>query len=240
MSTKLSWLDQSKVLCTLPVTVLVVIAALDSGDKALLGASFPMLEKTLGLHVDTLGYFSLFTNLSYALCLPLWGWLIHHYTVRHAHNILCSACLLWGLATLAIAQSTSVVSQAFWRSINGGSLASILPLSQMMLVDLVPTSMRGSAFGLMGLCEKVAATLATSAVVWYSDWRHPYIIVGSISILMAGAAKQFLKMNHTIKIKEGGDEKEEELSLLDVFKRISQIPAFVYLVAQGLFGAIPW
>lgn len=83
MSTKLTWLDQSKVLCTLPITVLVVIAALDSGDKALLGASFPMLEKTLGLHVDTLGYFSLFTNLSYALCLPLWGWLIHHYTVRY-------------------------------------------------------------------------------------------------------------------------------------------------------------
>jgi predicted MFS family arabinose efflux permease len=132
-----------------------------------------------------------------------------------------------------------VASQAFWRSINGGSLASILPLSQMMLVDLVPTSMRGSAFGLMGLCEKTSATLATSAVVYFDDWRHPYIIVGSISILMAGAAKQFLKMNYT-KIKEGGDEKEEELSLLGVFKRISQIPAFVYLVAQGLFGAIPW
>lgn len=30
------------------------------------------------------------------------------------------------------------------------------------------------------------------------------------------------------------------MSLLDVFKRISRIPAFVYLVAQGLFGAIPW
>lgn len=29
---------------------MVIIAALDSGDKALLGASFPMLEKTLGLH----------------------------------------------------------------------------------------------------------------------------------------------------------------------------------------------
>ena len=133
-----------------------------------------------------------------------------------------------------------MVSQAFFRSINGGSLASILPLSQMMLVDLVPTSMRGSAFGLMGLCEKIAATLATSAVVYFDDWRHPYIIVGSTSILMAGAAKQCLKMNHNTKIKEGGDEKEEELSLLGVFKRISQIPAFVYLVAQGLFGAIPW
>ena len=110
-----------------------------------------------------------------------------------------------------------------------------------MLVDLVPTSMRGSAFGLMGFSEKAAATLATSAVVWYDDWRVPYYIVGSISVLMSLFAKQFLRM--TTKIKEGGDAKdqeEEELSLLGVFKRISQIPSFAYLVAQGVFGAIPW
>ena len=50
MSTASSWRHQSKVLCSIPVAVLVIIAALDSGDKALLGASFPMLEKTLGLH----------------------------------------------------------------------------------------------------------------------------------------------------------------------------------------------
>ena len=50
MSTASSWGQQSKVLCSIPVAVLVIIAALDSGDKALLGASFPMLEKTLGLH----------------------------------------------------------------------------------------------------------------------------------------------------------------------------------------------
>ena len=36
--------------CSLPVFVLIIIAALDSADKALLGASFPMLEKALGLH----------------------------------------------------------------------------------------------------------------------------------------------------------------------------------------------
>lgn len=35
---------------TVPILVLTAIAALDSADKALLGASFPMLEKALGLH----------------------------------------------------------------------------------------------------------------------------------------------------------------------------------------------
>eukprot|EP00581_Thalassiosira_minuscula_P004543 CAMPEP_0183740338 /NCGR_PEP_ID=MMETSP0737-20130205/59367_1 /TAXON_ID=385413 /ORGANISM="Thalassiosira miniscula, Strain CCMP1093" /LENGTH=409 /DNA_ID=CAMNT_0025975375 /DNA_START=39 /DNA_END=1265 /DNA_ORIENTATION=+ len=234
-----SW-ERSKILCSTPVAVLVTIAALDSADKALLGASFPMLEKTLGLHVDTLGYFSLFTNLSYALFLPFWGWLIHRYTVQHAHTILCSACFLWGIATLSIAQSETIVSQAFFRSLNGAALASILPLSQMMLADLVPSSLHGSAFGIMGFLEKAAATISTSAVVWSDDWRLPYLVVGSISVFMAFAAKRYLQMKVT-KIKEDeNDSKGEDMSLLEIFTRISQIPSFVYLVAQGVFGAIPW
>lgn len=271
------WWGSRKILCTAPVAVLVSIAALDSADKALLGASFPMLEKTLGLHVDTLGYFSLFgeslwlhiclhehcislcpeneahrtritltstlaANLSYALFLPFWGWLVHRYTVKSAHIVLGSACCIWGVATLAIAKSQSIFSQALFRSINGAALAAILPLSQMMLADLVPQSMRGTAFGLMGFLEKAAATLATSAVVWDDDWRHPYLFVGSVSILMAFASQRYLKMK-TTKIKgdgNGEDGNGEEMSLLDIFKRISRIPVFVYLVAQGVFGAIPW
>lgn len=187
--------------------------------------------------VDTLGYFSLFTNLSYALGLPFWGWLVHRYTVQHAHTILGASCLLWGVATLSIAQSETVLSQAFFRSVNGGALASILPLSQMMLVDQVPSSMHGSAFGLMGFLEKAAATIATSAVIWYDDWRIPYIVVGSISILMAFAAKRYLQMKSKLKEDDGEDQ---NLSFLAIFKRISKVPIFMYLVAQGLFGAIPW
>ena len=43
-------MGKSSSILSLPVTVLVVIAALDAADKALLGASFPMLERTLHLH----------------------------------------------------------------------------------------------------------------------------------------------------------------------------------------------
>ena len=131
-----------------------------------------------------------------------------------------------------------MLAQAFFRSLNGGALASILPLSQMMLVDLVPPSMRGSAFGLMGFLEKTAATLASSAVIWYDDWRIPYYVVGSISVLMAFSAKRYLRMKTKIKMDEASSE--DEPSLLGIIKRISRIPAFVYLVAQGVFGAIPW
>ncbi|KAL3808782.1 LOW QUALITY PROTEIN: hypothetical protein ACHAXA_011405 [Cyclostephanos tholiformis] len=221
----------------IPVAVLVIIAALDRADIALLGASFPMLEKTLGVHVETLGYFSLFQNLSYALSIPFWAWLVHRYKVQNAHNILSMSCFLWGVATLSIARSETILYQAFFRCLNGGALASILPLSQMMLVDLVPTSMRGSAFGLMGLLERVAAMIATSAVVWTDDWRIPYSVVGAISMLMAFSAKRFLRMGTKV---EDEKPKGEELTMIGIVKRVSREPSFVYLIAQGVFGAIPW
>ena len=241
--------SSSTILCNLPILLLVIIAALDSADKALLAASFPMLEKTLGLHVDTLGYFSLFTNLSYALSLPLWGWIIHRYTVHRSHVILCTSCFLWGVATLSISISDSVVSQALFRSLNGAALASIMPLSQMMLTELVIPAFHGRAFGLMGFLEKIAATMSTSAVIWWEDWRTPYRFVGCMSICMAIVSKGHLKMgrgriDHKKNEEEDDEEqlkrpkqKEEEMTFLQIFHRISKIPVFMYLVAQGLFGA---
>jgi len=240
--------SSSTILCKLPILLLVIIAALDSADKALLAASFPMLEKTLGLHVDTLGYFSLFTNLSYALSLPLWGYIIHRYTIHRSHIILCTSCFLWGVATLSISISDSIISQALFRSLNGAALASIMPLSQMMLTELVVPSHHGRAFGLMGFLEKTAATMSTSAVIWWEDWRTPYRFVGFMSMCMAVVSRSHLKMGRRRiddKKNEEDEEdqqqqpkrKEEEMTFLQIFHRISQIPVFTYLVAQGLFGA---
>ena len=131
-------------------------------------------------------------------------------------------------------------SQAVSRCLNDGALASILPLSQMMLVDLVPPSMRGTAFGLMGLIERLAATTATSAVIWYDDWRVPYTFVGLLSILMAYGALMCLQMTPKMEINVSKGRSEQELSQLEIWRRVSREPLFVYLVAQGLFGAIPW
>ena len=132
----------------LPTFIIIVIAALDSADKGLLASSFPMLEKELGMSVETLGYFSLFTNLSYSFALPLWGWCVHRYSIQRSPVILAGSCALWGASTLGIAVAgSSVGAQALFRSINGGAVASILPLSQMLLVEFVPGNMLGRAFG---------------------------------------------------------------------------------------------
>jgi len=237
-------LTNQTLLCTVPILVIVVVASLDNADKQLLASSFPMLEKSLGLDVQTLGYFSLFTNLSYALSLPLWGYLLHAYGFFNIHILLSGACFSWGIATVGIAISgSSVVGQAVFRAMVGVALGSILPLSQTMLVELVETKMRGRAFGFMGLCEKLAGTLATASVIYLDNWTHPYYCLGLLSIAMSFVVRSHLDPKRIPTLhatKESTASKDKQVSLRQIVQRIAKIPTFVCLVAQGVFGGTPW
>jgi MFS family permease len=257
-STTDSWqslITSQAILCNAPILVLVLVASLDNADKQLLASSFSMLERTLHLDIKMLGYFSLFTNLSYALSLPLWGFLVHKYGMQEIHTLLSVACCCWGLATIGIAASgSSIVFQAIFRALNGVALGSILPLSQTLLMEMVDVSMRGRAFGFMGLCEKLAGTMAGASIVYFENWQNPYYILGLFSVLMAAIAHRELsplsRNRHAgkhIKSKPQAEESsplvnstEEKLTLRRIVHRISKIPAFACLVAQGVFGGTPW
>ena len=242
-----------KSLCTLPIWILVLVASLDNADKQLLASSFPVLEKTLELSVQTLGYFSMFTNLSYALSLPFWGYLVHKHGISKIHILLGLACLCWGFTTCCMAIfGSSVMAQAVFRALNGFALGSILPLSQTLLVELVSSKLRGRAFGLMGLCEKLAGTLAAASIVYYEEvWRRPYYVLGLFSIMMGYIALKelhpskraaLMKRKDTTEIDddEAANIEEVQLTLRQIIQRIIKLPAFICMVAQGIFGGTPW
>lgn len=259
-SSSSSWIalfTSQQALLTLPIIVLVSISSLDAADKQLLASSFPVLEKTLGLNVQTLGYFSLFTNGSYALSLPLWGYLVHQYGVNRLHLLLAAACATWGLATIGIALfGQSVFGQAFFRAIVGVALGSILPLSQTLVVELVESSMRGRAFGFMVFCEQLAGTLAAASVVYLDVWETPYYCLGIGSLIMSYLAisvltpqsRQLVSQQHLGTTKKDDIVADKpsllssssDLTLRQITQRIIQMPAFLCMVAQGIFGGTPW
>lgn len=234
------------VLCNLPVLILVLVASLDNADKQLMAASFPMIERALGLDVKTLGYFSLFTNLSYALSLPFWGYLVHKFGMPRVHILLAISCVSWGTATLGIALfGHSVLGQALFRSLNGAALGSIMPLSQTLLVDMVDVSMRGRAFGVMAICEKLAGTFATASIVYLDPhWEYPYWGLGFFSVFVGLIACQMLHPSYralSSKNVKGDDHDESpEMTVKQIIQRIVQLPAFLCMVVQGVFGGTPW
>jgi MFS family permease len=315
--------EQCLLLCCGPqnaaVLVLIVIASLDNADKQLLASSFSILERLLNWNVEELGYFSLVTNLSYALSLPFWGWCIHRLTTtttstmtttsttitktsttlkgRHENNnplfrLLAYACGSWGVATIGIAvvtllstSASSSSSSSTWfymqiilRSFNGIALGSIIPLSQSLLVEVTPSHLRGQAFGLLSVGEKLAGAISSSAIVYFAEtrWQDVYYCLGVASIGMGMLAlsmgrhsrnnnnkmsssrttsKKYDKKESDLILDEttiedrgyeGNDQDQQQnqqqrqLPLREIISRIVRLPAFVCLVAQGLFGGTPW
>ena len=248
----LSLFTSQTALCTAPIAVLVAISSLDAADKQLLASSFPMLSQTLGLDVETLGYFSLFTNGAYAVSLPFWGWLVHKYHDA-VHVLLALACASWGVATMGIAWfGQSITGQAIFRAAVGVALGSIMPLSQTLLIELVDVTMRGRAFGLVYLCEKLAGTLAAASVVYLSVWEIPYYVLGMASLFMgylswttlSNRQRSFQKKTSLLEDDEGkkndSQSEQQNLPLSQIIQRIVRMPAFLCMVAQGVFGGTPW
>ena len=244
----ISFVSTTQQLCTLPFLITVVVASLDSADKSLLASSFAILEKLYGFSVQQLGYFSLATNLSYAVSLPFWSFLVHRYGMVHIHTILSFACVSWGLSTLGVGVFASdIVTQAIFRALNGFALGSILPLSQTLLVEMVTPDMRGRAFGWLGLCEKLAGTMAAASVVIYdSHWQRSYLVLGLLSMVMARVVQRELtseKRAAANRMKSANQDDvstSKKLTIRQIVTRIVRIPAFVCLVMQGIFGGTPW
>mmetsp|Transcript_11919 Transcript_11919/g.23759 ORF Transcript_11919/g.23759 Transcript_11919/m.23759 type:complete len:316 (+) Transcript_11919:338-1285(+) len=105
--------------------------------------------------------------------------------------------------------------------------------------------MRGRAFGTMGVCEKVAGTLAAASAVYFDNWQYPYYVLGMFSIVMAGVVWKRLDMREILTADRTGEGKKifdppPEMTMREIVQRIVRIPAFVWLVAQGIFGGTPW
>lgn len=117
-------------------------------------------------------------------------------------------------------------------------LGSILPLSQTLLVELVPNGMRGRAFGTMSLFEKLAGTLASSSSIYW-EWKRSYYLLGLTSIFISWMVCVTLnpQKRHYLHLHE---EQKAELTLKQIVRRIASLPAFRCLVAQGVFGGTPW
>ena len=95
----------------------------------------------------------------------------------------------------------------------------------------------------MGLAEKLAGTFSAASIIWFSNWQMPYLAIGLLSLFAAILTPRILVVTgHAsggkVDKSKGGDDKK--MTLGQIVRRITRIPAFLCLVGQGIFGGIPW
>merc|ERR1711953_1135895 len=171
-------------------------------------------------------------------------------------HILCIAAALQGLCTFSLTFISTIPPMWPIRMANGFFLAALRPISNGIVADLASTKDQGFYFGLMqgfwslGL-SGTGMIVGPIAEANYDlpilgetrGWRIAYVIVSSFALIASVMA--FPLMPHVPPPELMQEEKQQsppavaaqEIKTMLTFLKF---PSFVLMIAQGIFGSIPW
>ena len=137
---------------------------------------------------------------SEAIMLPLTGWLAGRFGDVRQFTV---ATLLFTLASLFCGASQSFEMLLFSRVLQGVVGASMIPLSQSLIIKIFPTNKRGAALGIWSLTLIIAPVLGPVVGGWLTDnyvWRLVFLINIPFGLLCAFAVTKLMKGRESPKV----------------------------------------
>eukprot|EP00930_Biecheleria_cincta_P084701 TRINITY_DN74150_c0_g1_i1.p1 TRINITY_DN74150_c0_g1~~TRINITY_DN74150_c0_g1_i1.p1 ORF type:complete len:469 (+),score=65.98 TRINITY_DN74150_c0_g1_i1:150-1556(+) len=213
----------------------------EGADNALLPASFRALERDLGMTPSSVAMMGMFQAVAQSATAPFWGVLVDRGA--SGKRILIAASLVWGILTLCLAAADSVTLMVPLRMLNGFALAALTPVSQAMIASSTSAKERGTKFGWTGFAMQIGVasavllttSIAQSTILGYHGWRIAFGVVSVASLLLALSLHVFMQDVRRLSTTESTLASE-----LSSFASYFRIPTFSVIVAQGVFGSIPW
>jgi len=235
-----------RVLCTRAIVtnllLLSLLQALDKSDmRSTVAGMLRAMEQEFGINADQEALLLLVSALPTAFFAPLWGMAADAYP---RFQLMITAAIIWGSTTFV-----SAFAPAFWvlcvsRAVTAAALGAILPISQGIVADLVPAVYRGRMFALLTVFGGVGAGGALLLATYISGdmigglrgWRWIVVGIAALSLLAACAiylcAVEPRRLYPTVPL--------SCQTANDTMRYMSNVPTFILLVIQGLFGLVPW
>lgn len=167
---------------TVIVTALVMNAAAFAVTTIL-----PQMQGAFAATQDEIAWVTTFNMLATAITLPLVGYVVPRFGRR--------LVMFWGIVTFTIATllcglATSLESLILWRIGQGISGAALIPLGQIILLDIHPRSRHGlviSIFGVANTAGPVLGPLAAGYLAENYSWRWGFHMLLPFGIVAAFA-----------------------------------------------------
>jgi len=137
---------------------------------------------------------------SEAIMLPLTGWLAGRFGDVRQFTV---ATLLFTLASLLCGASQSFEMLLISRVLQGVVGASMIPLSQSLIIKIFPANKRGAALGIWSLTLIIAPVLGPVVGGWLTDnyvWRLVFFINIPFGLLCAFAVTKLMKGRESPKV----------------------------------------
>jgi len=146
----------------------------------------PQMQGALSATQDEIAWVMTFNILATAVATPTTGWLVTRFGSK---NVMVWGIFLFTTATLMCGLSQSLEALVFWRIIQGGTGAPVVPLSQTILFDTFPRRQHNMMLSLFGMTIGVGPVLGPMLGGYLADaysWRwafHMIVPVGFVAFV---------------------------------------------------------
>src|SRR5262245_17683565 len=174
----------------IPIVPLVVATALfmENTDSTILATALPTIARDLGLDPISLKLAVTSYLVSLAVFIPVSGWVADRAGARTTFRL---ALLLFMVASVGCAFSSSLAGFVFWRAVQGMGGAMMVPVGRMVVIRAVPKNELVRALSFIAMPALIGPMLGPplgGLIVTYADWRWIFFVnipIGLLGIVLA-------------------------------------------------------
>ncbi len=160
-----------------PITVAVMLATImQAVDTTIANVALPHMQGALGATYEQIAWVLTSYIVAAAICMPLTGFLSARFGRKRVFMV---SIVGFTLASMLCGAAMNLTQIVLFRLLQGVFGASLVPLSQAVLLDTYPRERHGSAMAMWGLGVMVGPILGPTLGGWlteYYDWRWVFYI----------------------------------------------------------------
>jgi MFS transporter, DHA2 family, multidrug resistance protein len=168
------------------ITAVMMAAIIQIIDTTIANVALPHMQGSLSVTQDKIAWVLTSYIMATAITMPLTGWLAGRIGRK---RLLIISVLGFTLASMACGASYTLEEMIVFRVLQGVFGASLVPISQSLLLDTFPVQKHARAMGIWGVGVMVAPILGPTLGGWlteYYSWRWVFYInvpFGTLSLL---------------------------------------------------------
>lgn len=167
------------------MVLIVVMSATTTYASSILisSALLPKLQGALAATQDEVSWTMTFNIVATAVVTPMTGWLSERFG-RRATMVWCS--LIFAVSTFFCGASSSLEELIFWRVVQGGAGAPLIPLGQAILLDTYPRRQHNMVMAIFGMANMIGPSIGPTAAGEISEalgWRWGFWMIVPIAII---------------------------------------------------------
>ncbi len=177
-------------LITLSIMLATIMQTLDS---TIANVALPHMQGSLSASQDQIAWVLTAYIVAAAIATPLTGWLVDRFGQKH---VFLASIAGFTAASVLCGVSNSLAEIVASRLLQGVFGAALVPLSQVVLMDINTKEKQGSAMAIWGVGVMVGPILGPTLGGWLTDsynWRWVFFINVPIGLLAAYGVGRFIR-----------------------------------------------